>query len=47
MIVDYLIKIIFYKFVKVRIYILDLVKVIIDIIVYYHGISKFIIINQG
>lgn len=47
MIIDYLTKIIYYKSIKVTINILDLAKVIIDIMVRYYGIPKSIITDRG
>ena len=38
---------VYYKFVKVIINISDLIKVIINIIMYYHNISKSIIISKS
>lgn len=47
MIVDYLIKIIYYKSIKITINTSGLVKVIINMIVYYHDIPMLIVINQA
>ena len=46
-IVDWLIKIVNYESVKVRINILNLAKVIMDVIVRYYGVPKSIVINQS
>ncbi len=46
-IVNYLIKIVYYKPMKVTIDILGLVKVILNIIVHYNKIIKSIVIDQG
>lgn len=45
-IINYLIKIVYYKLVKVTINALGLVKVIINVIIYYHRVSEFIVINR-
>lgn len=45
-IVNYHIKIIYYKLVKTIIAILNIIKVIINILVYYIGLYNFIISNQ-
>ena len=42
---DYLIKIVYYKLFKITIDLLSLVKVIINMIVYYHNIFKSIFID--
>ena len=38
---------VYYKLIKITIDILELVEVIINIIIYCHGFSKLIVINQG
>ena len=45
MIVNYLIIIVYYKPIKVTINVPSLAKVIINMVVYYYGILKLIIIN--
>ena len=45
MIVDRLTKIIYYKLIKVTIDVLDLAKVIIDMVIRYYGVLKSIIID--
>ncbi len=44
-IIDYLMKIVYYKLIKVTIDALSLAKVIIDIVMHHKGISKSIITN--
>ena len=44
-IVDWLTKMIYYELVKVTIDVLDLVKVIINVVVYYHRIPDWIVID--
>ncbi len=44
-IIDRLTKIVYYKLVKIMIDTLGLAKVIIDMIVYHHGISESIVTN--
>ncbi len=46
-IVDRLIKIVYYEPVKIMIDVLDLAKVIINVVVHYHGFLKSIITDQG
>lgn len=45
MIVNYLIKMVYYKLVKIIINILRLAEVIINVIVYQHGILRSIVID--
>lgn len=45
-IVNYFIKIVYYKLVKIIIYIFGLVKVIINTVMHYHGVLDFIVSNQ-
>lgn len=45
--VDYLIKIVYYKHVKITIDRPSLAKVVIDVIICYHNISKLIVIDWG
>ena len=47
MIVNYLTKMVYYKYVKITIDILSLIKVIINVVIYYHDIFKSIITNQN
>ena len=46
-IVDWLIKIVYYKLVKVIINVLGLAKVIINVIIYHYRVLKSIVIDQG
>lgn len=46
-IIDKLIKIVYYKLVQVTIDATSLVKVIIDVVVQYHGLPDFIVGNKG
>ena len=46
-IINYLTKIVYYKLVKITINISGLIKVIIDVVIYYYNIFKSIVINQN
>ena len=46
-IVDQLIKIVYYKSIKVTIDALDLAKVIIDVVIRHHGLPNSIVSDQG
>ena len=45
MIINYLIKIVYYKHIRVTIDIPSLVKIIIDVIVHYYGMFELIVID--
>ena len=46
-IIDWLIKIVYYKLVKVTTNALELAKVTLDVVVWHHGLSNSIVLNKG